>query len=332
MSEYCQQDNRSGLRMMIEFNRLVGTCYTWWNFGSKLKFKYKIINIIMTIMTVIAASYFSYRDINILIQFIKDKIGGRSKMTMVVFLLSCASYLFYSVKWIYLFFFCISRTKKIFELLNDQDIRISYERERKIGMTLIICHIVVLLTIETIYTLTLIVQGVDKFDVWPNLAWFVVCTIVENFKATMLTLLAYLCCVIEEKLRELTENLTSQNQFPAISQQVLRIQYLVKRFDQMTIQFTFYTLMVNAINCLSNVSLLYHDGLRTHDYLIGGIVECICEIFIVCHVSNKICSAMTRLMNKFEMLELGHTQYFIDHCLIMRFYAMRNDLCLSAMN
>ena len=287
----------------------------------------------MTILTVIAASYFSYRDINILIQFIKDKIGGRSKMTMVVFLLSCASYFFYSVKWIYLFFFCIIRTKKIFELLNDQDIRISYEKERKIGITLIICQIVVLLTIETIYTLTtLFVQGVDKFDILNNLAWFVIYTIVENFQATMLTLLAYLCCFIEEKLRELTENFTSQNQFPAISQQVLRIQYLVKQLDQMTTQFTFYTLMVNAINCVSNVSLLYHDGLRTHDYLIGGIVECICEIFIVCHVSNKICSAMTRLMNKFEMLELGLTQHFIDHCLIMRFYAMRDDLCLSAMN
>ena len=333
MAAYCQQDNRSGLRMLIGFNRLTGTCYTWWNFGSKLKFKYKIINIIMTIITVIVATYFSYRDIDLLVQFIKDRIDGRSNMTMVVFILTTISDIFYSVKWIYLFFFSIFRVKKIFQLLNDQDISISYHRERKIGLTLIICQISVLLTIEAIFPLTtLIVQGVDRFDLFENLIVFVTYTIVENFQATMLTLLAYQCCVIEEKLRELTENFTSLNQFTTISQQILKIQYSVKRFDLMTTQLTFFTLMVNSVNCVSNVALVYHDGLQIHDFVIGGIVECIFEIFIVCYLSNKMCFGMTKLMNKFEMLELGHPQHFIDHCLIMRIYAMRDELCLSAMN
>ena len=336
MAEHCQQDinnNRSGLKMLITFSRLIGTCYTRWNFGNKLKFKYKIINIIMTIMTVIVALYFSYIDMDLLIQFIKDRIDGRSKMTMVVFLLTTVSYFFYSVKWIYLFFFSIIRVKKIFQLLNDQDIRISCDRERKIGMTLIILQVVVLLIIEAIFPLTtLIVQGAHKFDIYHNLILFVTYTIVENFQATMLILLAYQCCVIEEKLRELTENFTSLNKFPAISEQILRIQYSVKQFDQLTTQFTFYTIMVNAVNCVSNVALLYHDGLRTHDYLIGGIVECIFELFIVCYLSNKMCFSMTKLMNKFEMLELGHPQHFIDHCILMRFYAMRDELCLTAMN
>ena len=90
--------------------------------------------------------------------------------------------------------------------------------------------------------------------------------------------------------------------------------------------------MVNSVNCVSNVALVYHDGLRIHDYVIGAILECLAELFIVCHVSNKMCVAITRLMNKFEMLELAHSRHYIDHCFIVRFYIMKDELCLSALN
>ena len=296
MAEQYHQDNNCGLKMLFGFNRLIGTCYSWWNFGSNLKLKYKIINIIMAVVTIITSSYYSYDHILTMIEPIKHKVTGRSNMTMVVAILISASYFLYSIKCIYLFLFSIIRMKNIFEFLNDQDIRISYRSERKIGLILIISQIGILLITEAIFPLTtLILHGLDKFEVLENLIVFLSFIIVENFQATMITLLAYQCCVIEVKLNELTQNFTSLNKFSTISQQILRIQYSVKGFDQMTTQFTFFSLMVNSINCVSNVALLYHDGLRTDDFVIGDIVECIVEIFLVCYLSNKMSFAITRI-------------------------------------
>ena len=95
---------------------------------------------------------------------------------------------------------------------------------------------------------------------------------------------------------------------------------------------TFYNIMVNSTNCVSNVALIYHDGLRRHNYLFGGIFDSIVKLFLVCYPSNRMYMALTRLMNKLEMLELCHPHYCIDHCLIIRLYAIRDDLCLSALN
>ena len=149
-----------------------------------------------------------------MVEFIRQKFGGQSNITMVIFLLTTISYAFYAIKWIYSFFYSIIRGKKILQLLDEQDIRISYEKERKIGITLIIKQIVILLLVESLYPVTtLIVRGKRQFDIWENIVLFVTYTVVENFQVTMITLLAYQCYVIEERLRELTENFISLNQF-----------------------------------------------------------------------------------------------------------------------
>ena len=333
MAENYLQDNRKGLKMLVTFTMLIGTCYTWFNFGNKLKLKIKIVNIIVTILTLMVSFRLSYDKVIMMIQFIQNKIDGKSNMTMVVFLLSTVSYLFYSVKWIYLFIFLVFRGKKLLELLNDQDVVISFESERRIGLTLVISQFAFMFINQTIY-LTLIAQGKDRIDNFGELFLeeFVSYLIMENFQLTMLNFVAYKCFVLEAKFCEITENFTTLSQLEAISQEVLRIQYSAKRFDQLMTNVNFYNIMINAVNCVSNVSLIYHDGLRRHNYLIGGIIECIVELFLVCYPSNRMCMAMTKLMNKFEMLELDHPDHCIDHCLIMRLNAIRDELCLSALN
>ena len=333
MSERYLQDNRKGLKMLVTFTRLIGTCFTWFNFGSELKCKLKMVNIIMAIVTLMVSCRCSHDKMIMMIQFIQNKIDGKSTMTMVVFLLSTVSYLFYSIKWIYLFFILVFRGKKMLELLNDQDIRINNEIERKIGLTLVISQFAFMFINQSIY-LTLIAQGKDQINSFGELFLeeFVTYLIMENFQLTMLNLVAYKCFVLEAKLCEITENFTTINQLRAISQEILRIQLSAKRFDHLITTVTFYNIMINAVNCVSNVALIYHDGLRRHNYLIGGIIECIVELFLVCYPSNRMYMAMTRLMNKLEMVELGHPHYSIDHCLIMRLYAIRDDLCLSALD
>jgi len=217
---------------------------------------------------------------------------------------------------------------------NDSNI------ERKIGIIIIIIQFILSVSIESIY---LIVSWIKfhQFNFINILIAFLIPSLIINIQFTFLSLIAYQSCCVAVKLKEITDNFSTLNEFNRKFHEILNIHELVQKFDSFIYDQNMILLIVNTVNCISYSCLLYIEFNNSLEIAFGGFCESISIILILCLISDTIPRAFNKFIMKFELLEREYSDcnrnvcnnyYSIDYSLINRMYYMRDELCFTAFN
>ena len=324
--------DRSGLKLVVNFHRITGQSYLLWNFGQPMNNKLKLVLLIFNTFLFIATVFFSYRDVNQAIEMISDyQLYLSSHKSIMSLIMQISISICYAIMNLFVFKLIMFKGKTILVFLNEMEIIIDRELERKIGKKVIIQQIFITLLLTIPFFLCEIIhKDIGKTSV-KNLADMLLNICVSNSNFALQSMMWYSCYVIEEKMKEIQTKFTNLKQLSFTFKQLLIIQYYINKFNAFYNRYLFFIIMLYTFNGVSNLTLLYFDRNSTISWLIAAIFESLTQIFIFCYLSKKIKKSYIIIMDKyeqfqFEMHEKNLEQF--NHCLVSRLYSLRDE-CVS---
>ena len=224
--------------------------------------------------------------------------------------------------------------REIVKCLYDQDIEIDATTEKRIVTKILILQFGLIILDNLSYALIMFFQnGPDHNSYCKLFVNYMIFMLNKNTHLIFLSLLAYQCYVIEEKFREMTQNLKNLIQFKTLSAQVFKITNLVK---QCNAHFNFYLLVTITyyfVSSINKFTTFYHDRKLTILIDIPWVIEIFLMMFFLCFVSGKIENGYQNFLNKYELLHERHmniNNVDVNYSLINRLYCMKEDLCFTA--
>ena len=258
-----------------------------------------------------------------------------SHHTFMPYVMQISVYICYAIMNVYVFALIQIKGKAILVFLYDMDINIDRKFEKKFAIKAIILQVILTLIIGLLFYLNVILLYGIQNEILKNFLYFIENMIMSSNFFSLLSLMAYFCYVIQQKLKDLQNEFIDVTQLPHIFKQLLIIQGYVKRFDQFYNKYLFCIFVLWSFECVSSLTILYFDRCKTMSWPMAGIIESIMQIFLYCYLSDKIDTSYMNIINKFELLQLEIQETKlgqINHSLVNRLYSMRDDMCFTAFN
>ena len=141
-----KRNDRSGLKMLVYFQRITGQSYRFWNFGNPMDLLLKLVLIFLNIFLFVATLFYSYTTIQDAMNMKKNNESFfSSHQSLIIYIMSISVNSFFSIMNVYVFFLIQFRGKTILVFLHEIDINIESEIEMKIGIKAIILQVTVTL-------------------------------------------------------------------------------------------------------------------------------------------------------------------------------------------
>ena len=327
--------NKTGLKLLVYFHRISGQSYLFWNFGQPMRMSLKLILLTLnTILLVVTISY-SYINVDDARRMAKNKELISSHSTFMPYIMQISVYIYYAILDVYVFALMLFKGKAILVFLYDMDINIDSRIEKNIGIKVIILQIIVTLIVALPSYLSAIMFLGIRIEIFKNFTYLVENIIMTSIFICLLSMVAYFCFVIQQRLADLQKEFTSLTQLPNLFKKLLIIQSYMKKFDQFYNTYLFCSIVFCSCECVSSLTILYFDHGKTIPWPIGAINESLLQIFIFCYLSDRIDKSYMNIIDKFEHLQLevhenslGH----FNHYIVNRLYSLRDDMCFTALN
>ena len=333
-------NEKSGLKLLVNFQRITGQSYLLWNFGKRMGLKMKMVLIILNTLLFVATLYHSYINVEGVRKISKNNQNlFTSQKSTLYSLIDTAVYICFAVMNIYVFGVQLFRGKTILLFLYDMDLHIDGKIERKIGVKAMIIQITITLFMSLSFILSDIV--IDKIlknminDIFPMFFECVLIIITFSSYLSFISIMAYFCFVIEQKFVELHNEFTSLTKLTFIFKQIITIHSCMKKFNEFYKRYLFFMLALFSIQCIKSLTLLYFVSLNTITNSVVSIVESLTNIILLCYLSDKIEKSYASIINKYEQLQLetGEMQLNqVNYCMVNRLYGIRDDMCFTALN
>ena len=215
------------------------------------------------------------------------------------------------------------------------DINIDSKLEKNIAIKAIILHILVVLLVTLSFYLTLIIFFEIQNEIMNNVTYLTIMILISGNYVCFVSMIAYFCFVIQQKLADLQKEFISLTQLPNIFKQLFFIQSQVKKFDQFFNKYLFSMIFLYSFECVSSLTILYFDRFKTMPWPIPSIIESSLLIFIFCYLSDRIDKSFVNIITKLEDLQLEIHENSLaqfNHGLVNRLYLLRDDMCFTAFN
>ena len=330
-------NNKSGFKMLVYFQRITGQSFMFWNFGKRMDLSLKLVLTFLNTMLFFATSFYLYECVKDVQDLKKNsEFNFSSHESTITFMMQISGYICYNITNVYVYILVQFKGKAVLVFINDLNININRGSEKKIGITTIIIQIALTFVFSLIFFLT----SIDWIEIHKNIlsnfiSYIILIFIISNY-LSLLSLMAYFCYVIQQRLTDLQNEFSSLQQLPNIFKQLLVIQSFVKQFDKLFYsKYLFIILLSYSFECINNLTILYFDRFNIMLNTIPLITESITFIFLFCYLSDKINKSYVSIINKYEQLQLlmSDTQLGqFNHSLVSRLYSMRDDLCFTAFN
>ena len=324
-----------GLRTLVCFHQICGISYLSWNNFDKISFKRKVVIAIMNLTLLAMVIKYLHNSVATKIEWSRDrKYFNETKKSNFIFILSTTTSSGYVISMTYVFVLLLFKGKNILNFLKELNMKIQPNIEFKIGIKVVVGQILITLLVQSLYPLCRIIfRGVNNYSIKNHTIRFIEYTFLENIHSTFISLMVYYCYYIEEYILKLEQNFTSLSQTKSIYHESIKIHNSVKSFSQYFKKVIFILIILSSMCCVTNATIFYfHLGNRLF-YTLPAIFECLIRIFIFCIFSNKIESSYSKLLDKFEKLELVSTEQkysCLYHSFLNRMYSMRDDMCFTA--
>ena len=328
------ENNKSGFKMLVNYQRITGQSYLFWNFGQRMGLSLKLILLFFNSLTFIAILYFTYMGVRD-IQHMNNNIFFSSHHILIPTIMQISLYIFVTIINVYVFLLIQFKGKSILIYFNDLDIDIDSKLEKKIGIKAIVIQfsLTILLTLLFFFC-----SGLFN-DIQNNILFVFIYFVITIYNLSnylnLLTIMAYFCYLVHQRLTDLQNEFSSLQQLPKIFKHLLVIQQHIKKLDQYYNKYIFILIIFYSFECISNLTILYFDRYTTMFCPIPAIFESLISIFMFCYLSDKIDKTYVSIINKYEQLQLKmhDTQLSqFNHCLVSRLYSMRDDMCFTAFN
>ena len=304
-----------------------------WAFSKRLGSNYKLFIIIMNIITFMATIYLAYDSVLNIIENDNDNSMSRSRLIYILFFLD---YFGYIIEIILIITILFVKGKKIIQFLYEQDFNINKDREKKIGLKLVIWQILTTIILQSLFPICpLIFTGIHNYSIKNNIQQYLLYLVTENVEMSLISLMAYYCFCIEHRLAHVKKGFTSLLKFKHVSRQIVEIHCSIKEFNKFINILLFVIIMYSSLSCMSNSVIFYFDKGIKHNDSVPCIIEAIIIILIVCLISGRISKTYGSILDRFEHLEinspLSHLDR-IDYATVNRLYSLRDELCFTAFN
>ena len=258
-----------------------------------------------------------------------------SHKSLMSYIMQTSVYISYAIMNVYVFALIQIKGKAILVFLYDMDINIDRKIEKNIAIKAIILQLVLTLIISISFYLSIIIYFGFHNQTLKNLIHLMENIIISSNFFSLLSMMAYFCYVIQQYLSDMKKEFTSITQLPIIFKKLLVIQNNVKKFNKFYNKYLFCMISLLSLECTNNLTTLYYDRFVTMAYPIPGIFESLVQIFIYCYLSDKIDKTYGSIINKYERLQMRMLDTELgqfNHCLVIRLYSLRSDMCFTAFN
>ena len=327
--------NKSGFKMLVNYQRITGQSYLFWNFGQRMGLSLKLVLLFFNSLTFIAILYFTYMGVRDIQHMNSNNISFSSHHILMPYIMQISLYICANIINVYVFLLIQFKGKSILIYINDLDIDIDSKIEKKIGIKAIVIQLTLTLLLTLIFFLCSRLFNDIQKNILFVFAYFIITIYNTSNYLNLLSIMAYFCYLIQQRLSGLEDEFISLEQLPKIFKHLLVIQRHVKKLDQIYNKYIFILIIFYSFECISNLTILYFDRYNTMFCPIPAIFESLISIFLFCYLSDKIDKAYVSIINKYEQLQLKmhDTQLGqFNYCLISRLYSLRDDLCFTAFN
>ena len=343
MSKQIEMENRSGLRLILNYDRIFCNTYFGWNFDQKLSKLKRFSLIVWNLLFLSLSAFHCYNTLENVFWPSKSKLISESthanlaKGSVIPFLLISIGYVIFSIQSLIVGLFLLIRGPAIMDFLNENDIiRVSPSFEKKVA--LIINIIRFLFVFSNILLST--VFGLDDFH--PNntvlVIKFTLFTIIYfltgNANLNILVFTLYKSLIISNQLKKISKF----KDLKIIVEIIGKIQASIQRFDSL-ISFNNMTMLTTwSLICIANVCMLainHHEHQASViGHLIGSILI-ISSLCIICDIIpksfNKLLTELKNRSEEFNENKLDFEQLF-NQIRINRLNEMKDEMCFTAFN
>ena len=326
-------NNKTGLKILVNYQKLTGTSYMCWAFGKTISLHCMYVIISLNLIVLMASIYLAYFTI---METIQDESENLDKISKLVFILYILDYCGYAILMIFIISLLFMRGKSLIQFLYEENFNMNKDKEKKIGFKLVIFQILITIILETQFPIfPLIFNGINNYSINDNIQQYILFLVTENIEMSLISLMAYYCYCIEDKLAQVNNSFTSLLKVKYVSRQIVEIHCSIKNFNKYINIYLFIIIMFSSVSCMTNCVILYFDKGIKHPDSAPSIIEAIIVIFIICYNSERISKKYKTILDKFEQLEinspLSHLEH-VDYATVNRLYSLRDELCFTAFN
>ena len=328
-------NNKVGLKLLVNAHRISGQSYLFWNFGKRMGLSLKLVLIFLNTCLFVATLFSSYMNIEAARKMSMDKDFLTSHKTYMPYIIQMSVYICYAIINIYVFALIQTKGKTVLIFLYDMDINIDSKTEKNIALKVIILQVIVTFLIAvTFYLIIVLFYGIQN-EILNNLNYLLIIMIILSNYLCLISMMAYFCYVIQQRLFDLRNELTTLTQLPRIFKKLLIVVSYVKEFDQIYNKYSFFMLFFYSFQCVSSLTILYFDRCKTMPWVLNAILESLVYIIIFCYLPDKIYKSFMCIIKKYEQLQLEISEINLaqfNHSLVSRLYSLRDDMCFTAFN
>ena len=287
--ESSHKKSKSGLIFVVNFYRVFGQSFLFWNSGRKMCLKLKVVLLILNTLLFIATVFYSYIDVEDVRNMGKDPtFFNPSHKSLMMFIMIVLVSICYSIMNLYVFGLILVRGKSILEFLHYMNIHIDIGIERRIGLKVIIIHLPIVFLMNAALLYCEVILTDTNGHLLNTIFHLLLNILIASSYMCLLSLLAYFSFVIEQKLSEINVKFTSLSELATIFKQILIVQNNVKQFKQFTSGYLFFIILLYSFACVSNLTILYFDRLKTIPSAVVSCFEPLSQIFLFCYLSDKL--------------------------------------------
>ena len=327
----------SGLDLLLSYHKLTGNTYFHWKSNDETT---PMKRIMLNLWNVVFILYITCYSIYCLMMLFRDKdlekeLGThKTRLVFILYLMGEVGFLCEVIIASLMLFF----RGQLGYLYLKNNCFIKDEKEQNAGIKILILQIALTFALQVPYYIAALIQhffGGRTFTLEYILIFYINCFILLNNKMTIISVMAYMCYNVSHRIDEITENFNSLKNLDNIYREVMQVKNAIKRANKFGSNYHSFIFSINSLIIISCLCVLYIEPMQRLDITLGDTIECISIILIICMMSNKINSNYTKLLEKFEELEeknFGVNKLSIDHSLVNRLYALKDDMCLTAIN
>ena len=337
-------ENKSGLRLIVKFDRLFGNTYFGWNFGQKLS-KLKRFSLIVwnLLFLLLAAFHCSNSLVNTFwpskSQFVSPTTKAiLTKSSFIPFILICMGYVVYSIKSVIVGIFLFIRGQRILDVINENEIiRVSPRYEKKTALIIVLTRlflITIVVLIPTLYAFGYFVNDLTPFTIARFILFVLIYLLTANADTIILVFILYKSIIISKQFKIISKF----KDLKIIVEIIGKIQASIQRFDSLISFYNLILLTTWLIICISNACMLAimpeQNPANSLGHLFGSIMV-ISGLCIICNIIPKSFSKLlTELKNRSEEFNENKSDFeqLFNQIRINRLNEMKDEMCFTAFN
>ena len=335
-----EAQDKSGLKLLVYYDRLIGNAYFGWNFNknlSKVK-KYSLIAWNLLVLSLVSIHcYIGLKNSFSSKQSQFSNINYKNNLTEtgLPFILFSVSYVTFTSQTLLISLFLLFRGHKILDVLNESPIvKVEPKFERKIGLILVIFNFSSVVLIE--FILSLFSYQKIRFNGLKSILTFIYIKVVYflsvNIQLSVLSFIIYKSFIVWHQFKIIAKI----KDLRIIFDLVQKIQESVERFDCLINFYILVNLSVNTLDLISVVCMLAIvpnlSVEKSVSYLLGSSLLLLRFCLFCDIIPNQFEKFLSKTEKKFREIKEKHlsSEQLLNHIILMRLREMKERMGFTA--